>query len=453
MPQGSRRHRWLRRLSSLGLAALGALLATSGGLARADTDSKSSAGSVEHTPSTLFTLQSALNLPDWMQLQVAISAQPLFNPVGGLVPTGTWVQQTSVELELNSGLARDVAKWTELDHWALNLNGNHTTGNFSYANEIGAIFPLQSASYPTAFWLTETTLERQAGNGRVNVKGGILPVNPDFMEAPILNFYVHSSLNNTLNIQSNDLPINPYSAVGGVVNLQIQNDLNLRAGLFDLNTTFSSFPLSSFQGFQANVGGAGNGTLQMVQLDYTGSGLAPSTGTPIRACSQNRALVRSYPRCTAPTTVANQLPGGLLSIGAYNSTDPQTGDGIYGSLTLKTRLPIGLADRVWVGASYSPNTDVDFAPMFVGGGLVVQGLVPKRPLDVVVFGIGRGGLSNPAQPNFTSSYEGMAELGYMVMLSETVQLQPTLQWIFNPSGTNQPVPGILAAGLQISLNF
>ena len=217
MPKGSRRHRWLRRLSSLGLAALGALLATSASPVRADTAGKAangSPGSVEHSPSTLFTLQSALNLPDWMQLQVAISAQPMFNPVGGLVPTGAWVQQTSVELELNSGLARDVAQWKELDHWALNLNGNHTTGNFSYANEIGAIFPLQSASYPTAFWLTETTLERQAGNGRVNVKGGILPVNPDFMEAPILNFYVHSSLNNTLNIQSNDLPINPYSAVG-----------------------------------------------------------------------------------------------------------------------------------------------------------------------------------------------------------------------------------------------
>ena len=94
MPQGSRRHRWLRRLSSLGLAVVGALLATSGGVAHADTDGKSSAGSVEHTPSTLFTLQSALNLPDWMQLQVAISAQPLFNPVGGLVKTGAWVQQT-----------------------------------------------------------------------------------------------------------------------------------------------------------------------------------------------------------------------------------------------------------------------------------------------------------------------------------------------------------------------
>jgi len=444
--------RWRRRGLGFGLSLLGAVVACGGAcVARAD-----STNTTPVTPSTLFSLQSALKLPDWMQLEVAISAQPMFNPVGGLANTGAWVQQTSVDLQLNSGLTRDSSQWREFDHWALNVNGNHTTGNFSYGTEIGAIFPLQSASYPTGFWLTEASVERQAGNGRVNVKGGILPLNPDFMEAPILNFYVHSSLNNTLNIQSNDLPINPYSSVGGVVNLRIQNELNLRAGVFNLNsvTAFSSFPLASFQGFQANVGGAGIGSVQFLQLDYTGSGLAPPQTRPIPACSQPWALVRNFPRCKNPTTVANQLPGGLLSVGAYNSNDPQTGDGLYGSLTLRTGLPIGLADRVWVGASYTPDATVDFSPNFVGGGLVAQGVVPKRPLDVLVFGIGKGGFSNQAPPNLTSPYEGMLELGYMIMLNETVQLQPTLQWIINPSGGgDQSVPGILAAGMQINLNF
>jgi porin len=446
--------RWRQRGLNVGFALLGALVACGGGSPAARADSSNTSPPV--APSTLFTLQSALKLPDWMQLQVAISGQPMFNPVGGLVNTGAWVQQTSVDLQLNTGLTRDSSQWREFDHWAVNVNGNHTTGNFSYGTEIGAIFPLQSASYPTAFWLTEASLERQAGNGRVNVKGGILPLNPDFMEAPILNFYVHSSLNNTLNIQSNNLPINPYSSVGGVVNLRIQNDLNLRAGLFNLNSVeaFSSFPLASFQGFQPNVGGAGNGTVQFLQLDYTGSGLAPPQSKPIPACSQPWALVRNFPRCQNPTTVANQLPGGLLSVGAFNSNDPQTGDGLYGSLTLRTGLPIGLAERIWVGASYTPNNDVDFAPAFVGGGWVVQGMIPKRPLDVLVLGIGRGALSSEAPPNLTSPYEGMLELGYMIMLNETVQLQPTLQWIINPSGGgDQSVPGILAAGMQINLNF
>ena len=444
--------RWRLKRLGCGLGLVATLVAGGAGAPAARAETNATAVS----PSTLFTLHSALKLPDWMQLEVAISAQPLFNPMGGIVNSGAWVQQTSVELQLNRGLTRDSSQWREFDHWALNFTGNHTTGNFSYGSEIGAIFPLQSTSFPPGFWLTEASVERQAGNGRLNLKAGVLPLNPDFMEAPILNFYVHSSLNSTLNIQSKDLPINPYSSVAGVVNLRIQNDLNLRAGLYTLNniTAFSSYPLASFEGFQANVSGSGNGSVQFLQLDYTGSGLAPPQSKPVRACSQPWALVRSVPRCKEPTTVANQLPGGLLSVGAYKSTDPQTGEGIYGSLTLRTGLPVGLAERVWVGSAFSPNATVDFAPTFVGGGLVVQGAVPKRPLDVLVFGIGKGGFSAQAPPNLTSAYEAMAELGYMVMLNETVQLQPTLQWIFNPSGgSGKPVAGILAAGLQVNVNF
>ena len=85
--------------------------------------------------------------------------------------------------------------------------------------------------------------------------------------------------------------------------------------------------------------------------------------------------------------------------------------------------------------------------------MVVQGIVPKRPLDLLVMGIGRGGLSNETPPFLTSSYEGMAELGYRVMINPSLQLQPTVQWIFNPSGADQPVPGILAAGLRLYVNF
>jgi porin len=71
-------------------------------------------------------------------------------------------------------------------------------------------------------------------------------------------------------------------------------------------------------------------------------------------------------------------------------------------------------------------------------------------LDVALFGIGRGGLSNQLS---TSPYEAMLELGYRIQFNESFNLQPTLQWIFNPSGGAQPVPGILAAGVQVQLNF
>ena len=90
------------------------------------------------------------------------------------------------------------------------------------------------------------------------------------------------------------------------------------------------------------------------------------------------------------------------------------------------------------------------APTFVGGGLVIQGPLPSRPLDVALLGVGRGGLTNQLA---SSPYEGVLELGYRIQVNQNLNLQPTLQWIFNPSGAAESVPGILAAGVQLQLNF
>jgi porin len=396
------------------------------------------------------TLDGLLNLPNWMQLQVGIRGEPLFNPEGGLMSAGAWVQQGSVDLDMSPGLSKPLKQWRELDHWGLNINVVNTTGYANYSYDIGALFPLQEVAYPPGFWLSEATIERRAGAGLLSVKAGILSLDPDFLAVPIAGVYVHSALNNTLNVTNFDLPINPYAAVGGVLTLKPSQVLRVRVGIYSLDTVMD---VSSWLGVQPSPGSQGHGTMQIAQIDYSGMRLGPSDDQPIKACKQPRALVRQMPRCSL-TTVQNQLPGGLITLGAFNSNDHQSGDGVYGSITARSGLPIGLDDRVWLGVSYSPNRDIDFAPTFVAGGVLVQGLVPGRPLDLVVFGLGRAGLSSEALPvSPTSPYEGMLELGYRVMVNQTLQLQPTLQWIMSPSGADQPVPGILAMGMRIDVNF
>jgi porin len=146
--------------------------------------------------------------------------------------------------------------------------------------------------------------------------------------------------------------------------------------------------------------------------------------------------------------VQNQLPGGLLSLGGFLTSN--NGNGLYGNLNLRSGIPLGLDDRVWIGASYTPDQQLTISNSFVSGGVVIQGPLPGRPLDVALLGIGRGGLN---QQLIDSPYEGMLELGYRIQFNESFNLQPTLQWIFNPSGATEPVPGILAAGVQVELNF
>ena len=391
------------------------------------------------------SVQDLLQLPDWMQLELSVTAEPLFNPSGGKRSAGSWIQQGTLNLNVSSGLNKASDTWHELDHWQLSVTVNHDAGDAYYNTAIGALFPLQQVAYPAGFYLSEIAIERQRGEGWLNMKAGILPINPDFVEVPVLGNYVHSAFNNTLNITVAGLPINPYTAFGGVVTAHASPELSLRYGLFDLSSTD---PLSRWLGLSDSGIGLNSGVAQFLQVDLKPSAMSAQ---PLPACRTEWGIVRWSQRrgvCPAPVSVENQLPDGLLSLGGFLTS--KNGNGIYGSLTLPTGLPLGLTDRLWLGASYAPDASQVVAPTFVGGGLVVQGPLPGRPLDVALLGIGRGGLSNQLS---SSAYEGMLELGYRIQINQSLNLQPTLQWIFNPSGALQPVPGILAAGMQIQLNF
>ena len=389
--------------------------------------------------------QELLKLPDWMQLQLSVTAEPLFNPLGGERSAGSWIQQSTLSLDVGAGLNKPSQDWSELDHWQLSLQVNHDAGDADYNTAIGALFPLQQVAYPAGFYFSQASIERQRGDGWLSVKAGILPINPDFVEVPVLGNYVHSALNNTLNITVADLPINPYAAVGGVVTAHANSELSLRYGLFDLSSTDT---ISQWLGLPPGGIGPNSGVAQFLQLDLEPAAMAAG---PLQACKTEQGIVRwSRQRgpCPTPVSVENQLPSGLVSVGGFLTTE--NGNGVYGSVTWPSGLPLGLADRVWIGGSYSPDAAEVIAPTFVGGGLVIQGPLPSRPLDVALLGVGRGGLSNQLA---SSPYEGVLELGYRIQVNQNLNLQPTLEWIFNPSGAAESVPGILAAGVQLQLNF
>jgi len=438
---------WRRRHRVLGLIAALALASPAGGAGADPLPEQPPEPLAE--PISLSdpwpSLQELLQLPDWLELELSVTAEPLFNPLGGERSAGSWIQQGTLSLNLSSGLNKASSSWREWDHWQLSVNVNHDAGDAYYNSAIGALFPLQQVAYPAGFYLSEIAIQRQNGEGWLNVKAGILPINPDFVEVPVLGNYVHSAFNNTLNITVAGLPINPYTAFGGVVTAHASPELSLRYGLFDLSSTDT---VSRWLGLTDGGIGPNTGTVQFLQVDLQPSAMSAQ---PLPACRTERGVVRwSQQRgvCPAPVSVENQLPDGLFSVGGFLTTE--NGNGVYGSITVPSGLPLGLAHRFWLGGSYAPDASQVIAPTFVGGGLVVQGPLPGRPLDVALLGLGRGGLSNQLS---SSAYEGMLELGYRIQINQSLNLQPTLQWIFNPSGTQQPLPGILADGMQIQVTF
>ena len=392
--------------------------------------------------------EQLLDLPDWVDLGINVTAEPMANPLGGERQRAGWMGQTSLVLDVGPGLTRPQAQWREPDHWQLNLTLNHYTGDPTYSLDIGALFPLQQIAYPSGALLSEASLTRNAGDGWLELKGGILPLNPDFISSPIFDLYVHSSFNDTLNIALNGLPISPYAAFGGTVAIQPSPDLQVRYGWFNLSSTE---PLAEWLGSPRPFVGIADGSAQLLQLSWSPAALGADADTPIQACRTARGVVRHRPSCQHTIAVANQLPGGLIQLGGFHTSSQSRG--LYGSATLRSGVPLGLDDRIWIGGALSGGQAGAISPSFLAAGLVVQGIIPDRPFDLLLLAAGRAGLQQGSVPDWTSTYEAMVELGYQVRLNNNLMLQPTVQWILNPSADPQPVPGILAAGLQLIANF
>ena len=388
------------------------------------------------------SLQQLLQPPAWLQLEFNLDAQPLANPAGGSTSSGSWMQQLSLDAHLSSGLAKPAERWREGDHWRGHLQLMLFSGDADWAEQIGAAFPLQSAAHPTGLWLTEASIERHPGpDGAVGVKAGLFSLNPDFIEAPVLNAYVHSALNNTLNLNVAGLPINPYAAPGLRLSWTPRRDGGWgtwRYGAFWLDSQTNVAALLGVTPDAAPV----RGSTQLLQWSY---GQLPGQGWvhgPLQA--PGRSPDQPLPRLLPPPLL--QITGGVLT----NSGLGRTSGAIAGTLTLAAPLPLGLDNRLWLGASVADEDASNPVPLFLSGGWLNQGLIPGRPMDVLALGFGCSRFNGSVTPRRSS--ESVLELNYALQLGDQLSLQPVLQWIINPGGQGE-WPDIVALGLQLQLQF
>lgn len=378
------------------------------------------------------SLQALLNLPSWLDFSVDLQAEPLTN-AGGLGSSGAWSQQLTIGAAFSSGLGKEEARWREADHWALNTQLMLFSGRANYGYAIGAAFPLQSTDHPSGLWLTEASLERKRGLGPLAIKGGVLSLNPDFIDMPVFDLSVHSALDNTLNISVFGPPINPLTAPGGVATLDLGQAGNLRVGAYWLDAETNLAGLFGVDPQQPTI----NGTAQLLQWTFRNLPGAGRVEAPI--VLGNRQIER-------------QLPPPLLQLGALNSaTDLQgTNRVVYGAVNLPLQLPFGLDHRLWAGVNVGLDPANNTAPLFLSGGWAVQGLLRGRPQDVLALGLGRTSFS-PAN-GLGQSYEGVIELNYSAAVSRSLSLGPVIQLILNPGGTGA-APSIVATGLQFQLSL
>ncbi|MFM7264609.1 MAG: carbohydrate porin [Cyanobium sp.] len=366
-----------------------------------------------------------------MDLDLTLTADPLQGNAPGGIISGAWIQQLVIEAHFGTGLARNKPPWREIDHWLLSLGLSQYSGDPNLNIALDTAFPLQTTAHPVGLWLTEAAIERRAAGGTMTVKAGVMPLNPEFVETPVLNSYIHAALNNTLNLNTAGVPINPFATPAVMAQLRLWEGSELGIGQFWLAPVAGIAALFGVTPQQVTDGG----TLQILQWSL--NDLPGSTGL-------------AKPLLTNGQTINRQLPTPRLLLGGYNSSGSQTNRVLYGVATLATNLPFALDHRFWLGFNRGLNAANNPNPSFLAGGLLSQGVVPGRPLDVLAIAYGSTSFSSQLTPGLAS--EGVLEVNYTLPVSRQLTIQPVVQWILNPAG-NSTRRAVVAGGMQLSLSF
>jgi len=109
------------------------------------------------------------------------------------------------------------------------------------------------------------------------------------------------------------------------------------------------------------------------------------------------------------------------------------------------------------GVNYA-NQNTSFMPLYVFGGWIYTGLVPRRPDDTAAFSVSYGRVSSELaktqrlQGAAPQTSETLMEVNYAVHVTKWFTFQPNVQYIVRPGGTGT-IPNAVVLGLQTTMNF
>ena len=396
-------------------------------------------------------LSVILGLPDWVDLSLDFTAEPMsgLSGEGKNSSSSSWFQQTSAVITLGTGMRKDPQLWNELDHWQVQVGLNQYEGNADLSEQLGSFFPLQTLVNPKGLWITKAALIKLATKKTIDWKfqAGVISFDDSIMRVPALDYYINYTINTPYNIAIVGYPVSPFSSLGGQIGIVHQ-----RLGVFE----YGYYQVDSSQQIAASLGvnpqiPKVTGDVQVVQWSIN----------PLSDQIEMKSDLVVELESGRNETIQRQLPKPLLQVGGYMGTTElqtndakQLGDGInngaYGSIIWPVALPIGIDNRVWLSGTISTNPENNPLESYAAGGWLSQGILPGRPLDVLALGLSLNNFSSTITPN--RDYEGAIEFNYTVQISDQIQFQPLMQWILNPSGTGSSL-GIWATGAQLNISL
>lgn len=335
---------------------------------------------------------------------------------------------------------------------------------------VGDLNKTNLVDFPEAFRMWELYLQQQLFDGKVTLKAGLMSVDRDFIVPELynslasINFLNQTFFYPTLAFNLWDipgfpagdhaLPSTPYSALGALVKWQPTEHFYIQAAVYDgnpdLSNTGTRWDLRDEQG-----------ALIYAEMGYRHNQGKDDTGLP------GSYKVGGYYHTDDFYDVYDTI-GAAFGF----SRGPTTHDGNYGGYFLAEQMIMregGRKDAAQQGLvgffrlSAAPS-DRNLTQFGVDGGLVYKGLFPGRDYDTLGLAASYLDMSsdiaraqraaNRVLPGAfaVADYEGVIELNYKLQLAAWWTVQPSLQYVIHPGGS-QAIQDAWVVTMQTTLRF
>lgn len=368
------------------------------------------------------------------------------NPAGGIsqgtVYTGLMTLEAKIDLQ--KLLAWRGASFSTRWYW---LSGQDIS-----AEHVGNIFTASNIAGYATIRMNELWLQQNFSGDRISIRVGQLGADSEFYVSTYALVFLNAALSWSPTLFTNTPnggPVYPMSAPAIRLALTPVNWLNYHGAVFQGNPFAQNV---NRYGFRWNLSSS-NGYFSIHELTFrvnqeSGPRSLPGTfkigGWFDTAPDANGSSTQ--PWNYGLYFLADEMLYRVTDLDSNSVTDNKNQQATAASPGNK-----GLGMFTHVGLTPQNSSFINF---YIDGGLTYKGLIPTRDNDVLGMAVGYGHLSHNALNNEGTSnpgYEIVLETTYQIELATWLNLQPDVQYVVHPSGTN--IANALVLGARATLSF
>lgn len=369
---------------------------------------------------------------------------------------------------LDYGMRFDMQKLVGWNGAKIVISGIDRNGQNLSATHIGNFYPVQQVYGGQTIFLYALYLDQSFMHDQLSWKIGRFAMTDDFVTSPIFGLYMNNGIDgNPKSLFATDaFSSYPGTVWGTRLRYDPSKEVNVKLGvyqadnrIYEPNKHGVDFGIRGYDG--VTVAGQVEWDpvwFQKPDTDSSSEAIADKGGKPKIDGLAGHYWFGSYFSTLAVAEYNNSTNGSGPTLIPSNSSD------VYGfywhtdQMVYQAEPGTEKGLTLWADFILEPEENTILIPYHIEGGLFYRGLIPTRGDDSIIFGAIDGIFSKNQALTYetlgvaNAGSEKIFEFSYRAQLTKFTYVQPTAQWIINPSGTAE-IPNAVVLGLRLGITF